>query len=387
MLSMLRQPKKFMGYVATRCILPLDETDNLTYAASSAHYATDNITALKIAYPNWRSNEAAGGTEIATGGALAIRCGIEYPIGKYTRAYYAGAVQGSIPNGETGWTDLTTVRIPRGEMFRVHLQLDGASGTPCFTGDKGHRRNAALGDAVQQTATDLTLAGGETDDFDGYLVIRPAAIVGWTTRPSFAILGDSRQAGFSDETVDATGDSGQIARALGREYGYSNMGIPGGYVGTFVSSGTRRTALAMYATHIICGYGINDFIDGTASATVQADIATIAGRLRPRPFIQATITPYATGTFGSSNGSGQTADVTSNPLRISSNNFWRGIGAPIDKCLEVADYIELSRDDGRWKGPGYTPDGLHETSLANLAIMVARGSLATPGSFYYMPMT
>jgi hypothetical protein len=376
-----------MGLVATRGIIPLDELDNQTYAAASAHYATDNIFALKIAYPNWRANGDVGGTEVVTGGALAIRSSVEYPLGKFTRLNWNGVALGSIANGATGWCDMTPVCIPRGAMFRIHLQLDGASGTPCFTNDKGHRPNSALGDAVEQTNTDLTMTGGESDGFDGYVVIRPAAIVGWTTRPSFAILGDSRQAGFADETVDESGDTGQVARALGREYGYANMGIPSGYSDAFVSSGTRRTEIAKYATTIVCAYGINEFMSGTSAATVLADFATIAARLRPRRFIGCTVVPYTTGTWTNPSGAGQTIDTTSNGTRITHNGNMRSVAWPLDKCFEVADYIERARDDGRWAAPGYTADGLHETTLANLAIQLQRGSLAPPGAFYVMPMT
>lgn len=39
--------------------------------------------------------------------------------------------------------------------------------------------------------------------------------------------------------------------------------------------------------------------------------------------------------------------------------------------FEIADVVETARDSGIWLAPGYTPDGVHDTNTANLAIQAS----------------
>lgn len=393
----------FIGQVATRCYVPSGNgSSTLPFNIRTFHYARDNITSIKIAFANWYVPNGAGpgAAETPVPGTMTWFASIEYPVGVFHQLTFGGATSGTIPTGTTGWSDFTTVFIPNGAMFFVRMYLQGSGGIPYFPGDVPHG-NATAGDAVNQSSTNLTLSGTVPDDNDGFY-IWPTSIVGRTSKPSLAIWGDSRCVGALDATVDATGEQGEVCRAIGTSltpgtggYAYINMGCSADRLANFVASHTLRVALSNYCTTIVCSYPINDLNAGTSVATLQGYLQTVSQYLRPRQFYQITIPPFTTGAWTNPSGSDQTGSGF--PANRAAFNAWvrtNGAGT-LDGFIEIAGGTEIGgplSPSGLWHAPGFTSDGLHELTLGNLSMQTINGgfvapNLIPPGGFGFMPIS
>jgi hypothetical protein len=385
--------RAFMGQVATRSFIPSSLGDTNTYMSRTLHYARDTITTIKIAIPNWLvlDNAGAGGGETASGGTTTVLASVEYPSGSFWPLYFSGSRTGTIASGGTLWTDLANVFIPNGALFFIRMSLVNTVGIPYTDSVTGVHITVSSGEALQQTATDLTTSGTVTDGFSGTLSMFPVAIVGRTTRPSICIIGDSRQTGLGDATPDATGDQGEIGRAFGPNYAYMSLAMSSERASQWATGSTQRALLAPYCTTIIGDLGINDTVfDGNAAATVEGNIKAIAAQFKPRRCYWTTFPPVTTGVWTNPAGTDQTVNGN-DAIRTAVNDWTRAINPPLDAMIEVADTMEISRNSGKWHAPSFTTDGIHETTLANNKLLFANGGpivsgLIPPGGFGFMPL-
>ena len=111
----------------------------------------------------------------------------------------------------------------------------------------------------------------------GSLMYAPMAIVGYTAQPSVCVVGDSRIWGQGDSLSDATGDVGEIVRAIGPLFGYTKLASSGVTAASTSTHFVTRLAIANYCTHVIDELGINDLAASTAAATIASYRTTLAG--------------------------------------------------------------------------------------------------------------
>lgn len=367
----------FIGQVATRCYCPATiDANALTWMARTFHFLRSfgGVTAIKVAFPNWYVvNNASSGPETGSGGTSTIKAGLEYPAGTFRQFLFGGATSKTVVTKATLWTDWLPVGIPDGAKFFIRHQRANPTAVVFNDDTFGSHVDVAQGDAVEQTSTDKTISGTVTDGGNG-IAMYPAAIIARTSSGSIFLPGDSRIAGLTDTTVGTSGDQGEIARTIGPKFAYINCGVAGTSItdwvtGTALSSGAAlRKALSQYCTTVIGNYGINDItFDGTSSATMQARVASLAAIFAPKPYYHCTLPPITTGAWTNPAGSDQTLG-TNNTVRAAFNTALRAMSIPgVAGFNEIASIME-SGSTGKWNAPGFTTDGIHETTTALLTI-------------------
>lgn len=371
----------YIGQVATRSYVPTHNNVNSSdWMIRSFHFARDRITSVRMAFANWYVNPGAGPiVETANGSACTLGASIETSGGKFYQCTFNGATSVSVASGTTVWTDWLSVgSIEKGDKFFVRQRRTGATAISYNQDGDGAHAYSTGGDAFEQTSTDKLTSGTVVAQFTN-ISAYPVAIVAQTRRASIAIVGDSRQAGRND-LADATGDQGELSRALGGSFGYMNLAVVGEHAWEFSASCTLRKALLPYCSHVIVGHGINDVVEGASLATIQSRVQAVAALAAPRPVYAITLSPYSTGAWTAADGSDQTIR-SDNTVRVNYNNWLRGpLPAGFNGFLEVADSVELSRDVGKWKAPGYTDDGLHELTFGNQQVSLPTGRFALTGA-------
>jgi hypothetical protein len=359
----------YLGPVATgRARLPTTSGGtNKQCMSRTFHYARDNITALKLVLGNWiadTSNAYGGaGGEVGTGAAATYTASIEYPEAVFTQVTLAGSPTMAVPDKTQIVTDFASVTIPRGAKFWVRMwaNFPGALGIPyCGVTPKYLAGGDAFGFGT--TRADQTM-GGTVTDTNTSIAFGPLAILGMTTRPSFWIGIDSRCFGQGD-TADVTGDTGELGRSLGGDYGYINCGVPSMQVSNLVNATKcpNMQALMAYGSHGISQGGINDLNFGGVSpanlAIAAASLATIWGT--SRPLYLATLAPTSSGTFTSD--AGQTAGAAAANIGTYNNNLRGGGIVGISGVIDISDVLSSARDSSKWtslSGIAHTGDGLH----------------------------
>ena len=381
--------RKAVLQVADRSYFPntLGNAANVVFMARSTQtMRAPGITRIKFAIPNVfvAANSGTSTIESTAGvGTLTISgASIEYPIGATTRrrALFNGATSTTVAAGGVAWTDWVNVAVPQNQQFAVVIRLANSTG-PCFNGVSPNF-NSSL-DQLDQTTTDLTITGTVTDTVGGGTVF-PCAVVGESNTSALGIIGDSRQTGVGDTTVDATGYLGEVMRGLLGQSPMMNLACPGEFGTTFLANSPVRSALLKFCTHVICGYGINDLEGSVSAATLESAISAIAASVGARYFWQTTIPPASSSTDGFATVTNQTASPN-NAARATFNAAVRSGLLGVDNFLEIASIME-SGTTGKWNAPGFTTDGLHETTSANQQIAFSK-SLITPTGNGYLPTT
>lgn len=347
-------PSLYLGQVATRCFLSNNVTTSTAgWNTRTGHYARDDISAIQVADANWRIN---GSVEDLPTNIKTVRYGIEYPEGNFNRITWGGLEEVVIPNGDTAWSDLTTlsVTIPRGAHFRI-WRHESNSARIIFCSANQARFNIAIGDAVESSSTDKSMGGVITDNGNNSIV-PVAAIRGYTRRPSIAAFGSSRMIGSGD-TADSSGDTG-YARMFGGDFGYLNYSVTGR---TFdgIAAGTRALAIAKAScSHLWVDPGLNDFNSGASLADLQTDINTVIDQWPSRSRVIINNEGPWTG-----------KNATFNNKRFALNDWIDGMTG-INQSVNAADFVETSHQSNVWKD-GYSLDGVHETQSALLAMVAA----------------
>jgi hypothetical protein len=350
-----------VGQVATRCWIPqqLDKV-NRQFNSRSWHFARDNISNFRIAFPNWYAiggNINPNGTERGTGGPATVFASIEYPSNMFTRVMWGGSASAVAGDGETILSDVIKLSIPKGAKFFVRFFVSSEVGVPTAV---GIIQDSPRGDSVSFAPSglvDLTM-GGIIANSRGGNGFTPAAIVAQTQLPSVAIIGDSIAYGAFD-SFDASGDIGILARAVGPLFAYINLACGNDRADRFVSNNSRRVALANYTSTIIIQYGVNDLMGGRSAEQLLEDRATIAGLFKDKTVIETTITPLAKSTDYFRTGLNQSLRLSPSQEanRVTFNAAARAGRVGFSHCADAAGAVER---DGLFRAlPDITADGIH----------------------------
>lgn len=342
-----------LGFVATNCRAAVNSSSGLTqFMSRSYHVASDDISQIMLAYPNWY------GYEQTFGGTETITAAVEYPAGTFTRVTFAGSTSGSVAGGANIFSDIVTIpNIPRGSAFWIRTYCTCSAGVQWM---QGHNTLDGANYGTSGIA-DLTMTAGSFGN--GQAVIKPIAIIGYTGRPSILLVGDSRVYGYGEITgggsqPDATSTLGydRIAAKYG---GLCNVSLPGELASHFITTHALRAVFAQYATAILCDYGVNDIRNGGALlADVKGYSATIAGYFPGIPIYWSTMEPFTASGWTPTMETARTG--WNDTLRLNGN----GAGLPgVAGYVEVADAVENTRNGGKWV-PGFTADGIHSDAQA-----------------------
>lgn len=355
----------YEGQVATRCYL-----SNNTYAANkeamwrTSHFARDFVFNVRVAFANWVVMDQIEKSV----GAATIHASLEYPAGTFTRLTFGGEVAGVAAAGATLFSDKVRLSfpIPSGAVFWIRTHYANDAGVIFSDSLSGNERSPyGEGGMYGVTTPDLTM-GGSVGNMGTTNSYPPILILSETTKPSVAILGDSRGFGVAD-LVDRSGDVGEIARSIGPALGYTNLAISGDRAQWFLASHDKRVALSAYCTHIINEYGINDLKNGTTGPDLLTSLDAIAALFPTKPVWQTTLTPHSTSTDNWQSTGNQTPTAT-NATRTAVNDAIRG--RYLDNVFghfDVADAVETARNSGIWL-PWHTDDGLHANAIGNLKV-------------------
>ena len=367
---------KRLGFVATRA--RYNEATNIVNRvvnATTMHVARDSIGYIKVAYQNFLTNE------ISLYGSSMFAGAIEYPAGTIQPLTFAGQ---AITNGAGGtmvYSDLATLatNIPEGATFWVHSYQSNSVGCiyTAYCNPSYDKCEFSTGNTNKTMQTGV--GSGSTL---GYF---PAAIIGYTAKPSVLGLGDSRCFGKGD-SVDASGSLGD-ARMWDPNYGFVNMSVPGDTFANFTNHDTARLSLTNYATVAYVPYAINDMANGIITNYVCM-ISQIG-----LPIYAATLEPRSTTTDSFVDLAGQT---------VTANEFWRtnfnyalraGQIRGVRGFIEKAAVVESggTNNTGLWIANGtanyYTTDGLHGNYPAYLLWAQSIPDPLYNGTRNFLPLT
>lgn len=333
--------------------------------ARTFHYlrAPGLVADLKIALPNFA---AGGGSEVLTGGVLTAEVSVEYPVGEArAQCTFGGSTIGTAGADQPLlWSDCALATpIPDGALFFVYVSESNSVRLPYNGPGLGGYPYAGGGDAIEQTNVDKTSNGTVADQKIG-IGLWPVAIWGLTSARTIGVLGDSRQVGVTDLDGDATGNLGEVQRALGQQYAIQNVAASGEQAAQFLDASAIRRSLLAPTTTIIDALGINDVgrNGGYGSEWIKAKKAAVRDLFPQDDYWSVTLPPESDGDFNVVGGQKPTAG---NSVRLELNTWIRALGGGIysgflDPCAVVEE-----GDTGTWKVPGFTFDGVHETSAAN----------------------
>lgn len=352
-------PVPYKGLVATRTgianqALPGD----FSLMGESYHIARDDIDAIQIAVSNFYVRIYEGlFTEEALGGDSTWMAAVHnLRTGEKTQMTWDGAPQAVLSHKGFGFTDEVALpsRIKRGERFAVRLWMHNPVAAPYYMTD-----NCEPGDIIEvsgSVSVEKTMGGDMADQLP-LATLRPAAIIGTTTRPSVLLIGDSRMAGYGD-TMDSTLDVGEVARSIGPYFGYTNFGVPGDRAEFFRKNGAVRLQMAQFCTHVIGNLAGNDIIQNRPAADIIADLKAIWAL----PGLAGHDVSWSTiGTYTPS------ADAlpASEEVRRAVNAFIRSTPAPLARHFELAELDEPWRDAGN-NIDAYFTDAIHNNRLGYL---------------------
>lgn len=374
-------PTQYEGLVGTRAMTPNNYNASSTqFMSRSPHFATTNITTLKIAIPNFYLNETSGGAETGTGTTATVTAGIEYPSGTFTQVEFSGSASGTIPNLSFILSDYVNVTIPAGSEFWVRIYIVNAGGLVYNSiqpvSNIGAGQNSGTSGIADLTVTSGTIASSNT-------VLAPMAIIGYTNQPSVIGVGDSRIEGLGDQTANLTGNYGDIFPSFGTNYGYAIQPDPGQTLASFMASHTNQVAMWKYATHIIDAYQYNDFWStGQTAATGEAQALAFAQLVHQynKKVWNITIGTKTTSTDSWATTTNQTvANSTINTAVIAYNTWIRAGANSQDGYFEIATPEQSALNSGKWIVNGTanyaTSDGIHESSVINQTVIPASGSI------------
>jgi hypothetical protein len=367
-------PAAYEGLVATRGLISDNFNSGMTQLMSrSVHFATQTISSLKIAIPNWYLPDGTASVETATGGTATVTASVEYPSGTYTQIKFSGSATGTIASGNTLISDYTTVSIPQNAQFWVRIYWQNPSGviyvSTLPTSGLGTGYNGGTTGVVDYTMSNGTI--GSTNTY-----FPPLAIIGMTTKSSIIIIGDSRAWGLGDTNADLLGNFGNLTRQLGNNFGYTNLAVSGHTLQAWLSSHAQAASLFIYATHIIDAYQYNDLFTlniTSATAISQATSVQTIVKALGKKIINVTVGPRTTSTDSWATTANQTLyNSTQNTARIAFNTWIRNGSNGEDGYIDIAAFEESYINSGKWAVNGvanfFTSDGIHESTAGNYTL-------------------
>jgi len=374
----------YEGLVATRCRVPFTSvTGNKQLIAKSMHYATDDITSLKVVLGNFRAGgQAATPTgDEGYGSTATVECWIEYPAATFTRVQFSGVDSGTIPNLDYLVSDACAVTIPNGAQFWTRHYWANAGGVYYLNGVRD--ATASTGDLLRVAASGLSPSDAITTftHNGGTGCAPPLAIIGTTNTVSSLIIGDSITAGYLDTANDIDGRRGSIASSLGTTMAFLNLGQSGEKANNFLTNAPVRKKLvaAGYFSHLLCGYGFNDvFVSLDSKATLIASLQAIwATAPAGRKVFQTTVTPKTSSTDSWATTTNQTP-AAGDAVRIAFNADVRSAAfTGMDGYWDVTAGIESAFESGKFivtPTPPYTTDGVHP-NVAGYDLIASSGEV------------
>jgi hypothetical protein len=371
----------YIGGVATRCYL------GGSFGAGPrnvrlTHYASADIDGeIVVGFVN---AVFSGSGETNGSAPVTVTASFNPQIGQYRQMTWRGQTSVTIQPGAVAWCDPLLVSVRKRNPFWITQFWNTASGVPIV----GTIGNSNIGDAGEITSTDKTMSGTVgTFQAVGFSVL-PTIILGRTREPTLVVLGDSRVIGGQQQATQLNsvyGDAGEIAMPLGPSFSTLTLGASGETAQGFLASHAIRQQFLKYGTHTVCEYAVNDFAAGRTAAQLEADQLSIRKLCGPGPFHLTTPPPQSnsTGNWTAVDGSDQTifSDNTQRALYCD----WVRARQPWFTPIELADYTELPpRNSGKWRAPGITVDGTHETTLGNQQYVIAK-ELFARGGVGHMP--
>jgi hypothetical protein len=350
-------PTLYLGQVATRCRFAstaLASGSAVWSSGRTMHWATDRIVSPQVVWPMWSLSNSNVET-LKAGGT--VRAAIELTLG--TRA--AQNVEGDVSfvNG-FAVTSFPGLVIPKGARFWVDHLVQNANGV-VFSNIVYSQADITEGWTFGTGAvTDYTASGTPPVSFGQSQGYWPIMILAPTRQASVLVFGTSKRSGVADYQSDATADVGQLARIIGRRFGYTTLALPSSLLAQFnAASKTYRDQITggtisgantgvPYHSHMTAYDLVNDFQSGgdTAAAAVARRV-TMAAAYPNHIMIGTTDTPNPSSTDNFITLANQTATGTTNAKIQAANSLIRA-GLAGEKVLwDISDLIDPFRT-GKW---------------------------------------
>lgn len=349
-----------LGFVASGTRIPYAGGSGIfvEQMSRSHHVAMDNISSLKVAFANFFLGEQS------PGGPADITATVEYPSNTFTRLTFSGNTNAVIANGGYVVSDTVNlaVPVPRYSMLWVREWCSNGQGT-CFSQYEANTNYDSFV-ASGTTTPDITGGGGMAPSPSQQNWCAPLAIIGYTTKPSLLLLGDSRVFGFQDGTYSTSQNTdtnpffGQSRILDEQAYCSANMGVSGETWSDFLAHDVNRLFFTNFSTAVYCQLGINGLPVGLAT-----NYTYLASLISGLPLYASTLEPFSTSSDNFKTLANQTANA-SDSIRVQYNTLLRrGLVPGVISYMELANIVESSPNSGLWAVNGtsnnITYDGLH----------------------------
>lgn len=311
----------------------------------------------------WENTYVAS-PETPQGGALQIAFDIEYVSGIHVQGAIGGAAIGNAADGGRITSDPMPAP-PKGAKFYINTWWNGAVGLLYSNMlDTANGEKVVVGPSVpNQTGAEWTASGGQT------VSVRPNAIMGMTTKPTFGLLGDSRSVGTltSQSNIVQGNEVGEITPSLGPQYAYIHGGKFGDTLNDTGVAGrwAKRLASMARCSDIIIQVGVNDPNNGRSLANMQNDTINLRNLFSGKRVWLTTKPPRTTSTDAWATPQNQTAFAAFQVL-LDYNAWARSVPTGFAGCFDIASVLSDPNDPKIWKTNGtpnaFTIDGIHESA-------------------------
>lgn len=320
-----------------------------------------NIPGFRLVLPHASWNSTLH-TERIPSGVTTCRASWEWPIGTETQITVGGQDTFALANGPFTVTDFMPIAHAKGDspVFRCWRVCDTPGELPVTI-------RLTTGDTATYGTSVADQTGGGTVANTGSLSYHPSAMIAQGNFIAPFLGGDSRCMGTND-TIDATGSLGELARSFGLDVGYVNSAVGSDRADWFINSHSIRASLQQYCSHVVWEMAVNNFGASQTAAQVLAFNKQIRNEIFPSlPFYQTTTT------VAQSNAATQ---ASYNAQRIAFNNLLRAGVADFTGFFDLANAIEsatynsgvLAQDGGWFASSTYTADFLHCSQPGYVAI-------------------
>lgn len=376
--------------ICSRSFVPTDaggnSTTNTKVMGQTHHLCMDTQTGiLRVTWPNYRKpSDGVASPEIGSGAAANGRASVLYTDGlgnvAIARLYDATTGSDSITAADgANLVGVTQTAIPAiaGREFLIRFWGNFPNGM-VYAQQQAH---VGGGDFFNFSNSAADVTGTQTaitDSFAAnYAMYGPIAVEMQTTRPTVAIIGDSRTSGYGDVPNTARGLKGNLPRLLGHTYAYMNLGVAGEMAQNWGTRRPRSLALAQHCSHVYLALGFNDVANNSRTgAQALADLQTLAALFPGKPVLVTTANPK-TDTSNAPQAQAALAGF---------NSLLRGLPKPFVGLYDPAATCESLTTAGAWANTGFTTDYTHETSLGNERAAAAAAALATAALGGFSPV-
>ena len=331
----------------------------------SAHFNDSGVDqpCVQIVYSGWYTDTVS---EAVDPNAYTISAGLESPAATEIAVTWGGSSSTSVAAGADVVSDWVcpAAGIKAGAEFwvRGHPVVSGGGKWPLganLFASAPLLEAGETGVGLADKSTSGSIAGAAKG-------LRPSAILGYTTRTSWGLIGDSIEAGAADGNPASHGGTGIFARALDQVAPYIQTGVSGTTIASSAAGGKMAHRLNLFAVAgvdaVHSDFGTNDMSGASVMTTIEANIQNVAQQLAAQGIrvYWSTVLPKITTTDNVATTAGQTAFNAKfafdgpNGGRDTVNDWIRSDPAGMAGHIEAADYLEPNRYNGRWVVCGAT---------------------------------